>query len=134
MGYRRAGGFATAATSQSKVADRAIEVVAGEATIFNKSETPPFEIEDDIDTGEDKRLQYRYLDLRRPVLKRAILARHATLQATRSHFVGEGFHEVETPFLLKYTPGGARNFLVPSRLSRALVSTLAETRSCSSSC
>jgi aspartyl-tRNA synthetase len=109
-----------------KLPTGAIEVVASEATIFNKSETPPFEIEDEIDTGEDKRLQYRYLDLRRPALKRAILARHAVLQATRRHFVGEGFHEVETPFMLKYTPGGARNFLVPSRLYPGSFYALAE--------
>src|SRR5262245_66165694 len=65
-----------------RLATGAVEVVAHEATIFNKSETPPFEIDDQIDTGEDKRLQYRYLDLRRPALARAILARHRLLQAT----------------------------------------------------
>jgi aspartyl-tRNA synthetase len=109
-----------------KLPTGAIEVVAHEATIFNKSETPPFEIADEIDTGEDKRLQYRYLDLRRPALKRAILARHTLMQASRRHFVDEGFHEVETPFMLKYTPGGARNFLVPSRLYPGSFYALAE--------
>jgi aspartyl-tRNA synthetase len=109
-----------------KLPTGAIEVVAHEATIFNKSETPPFEIADEIETGEDKRLQYRYLDLRRPALKRAILARHTLLQTTRRHFVAEGFHEVETPFMLKYTPGGARNFLVPSRLYPGSFYALAE--------
>jgi aspartyl-tRNA synthetase len=104
----------------------AVEVVALEATIFNKAETPPFEIADDIDTGEDKRLEYRYLDLRRPSLQRAILARHALLTATRQHFVAERFVEVETPFMLKYTPGGARNFLVPSRLYPGSFYALAE--------
>jgi aspartyl-tRNA synthetase len=109
-----------------KLPTGAIEVVAHEATIFNKSETPPFEIADEIETGEDKRLQYRYLDLRRPALRRAILSRHTLMQATRRHFVAEGFHEVETPFMLKYTPGGARNFLVPSRLYPGSFYALAE--------
>jgi aspartyl-tRNA synthetase len=104
----------------------AVEVVAHEATIFNRSETPPFEIEDGIETGEEKRLQYRYLDLRRPALKRAILARHSVMQVVRRHFVDEGFHEVETPYMLKYTPGGARNFLVPSRLYPGSFYALAE--------
>jgi aspartyl-tRNA synthetase len=104
----------------------AVEIVALEATIFNKAETPPFEIEEQIDTGEDKRLEYRYLDLRRPSLQRAILARHQLLTTTRQHFVGESFFEVETPFMLKYTPGGARNFLVPSRLYPGSFYALAE--------
>ena len=93
----------------------AIEVRIQEATVFNKSETPPFLIEDDIDTGEDKRLELRFLDLRRPQLQKAILQRHRIMTETRGHFSDNGFVEVETPYLLKYTPGGARNFLVPSR-------------------
>ncbi len=104
----------------------AVEVLALEATVFNKAETPPFEIEEQIETGEDKRLQYRYLDLRRPPLQKAILARHRLLTSTRAHFVAEGFFEVETPYLLKYTPGGARNFLVPARLYPGSFYALAE--------
>ena len=104
----------------------AIEVLAQEATVFNKSETPPFEIADDIDTGEEKRLEYRYLDLRRPALQQKILARSKLLTTTRAHFVSEGFVEVETPFMLKYTPGGARNFLVPARLYPGSFYALAE--------
>ncbi len=104
----------------------AIEVVAIEATVFNKSKTPPFEIEDDIDTGEDKRLEYRYLDLRRPVVQKSILARSRLMGAVRTHFHGEDFVEVETPFMLKYTPGGARNFLVPARLHPGSFYALAE--------
>jgi aspartyl-tRNA synthetase len=88
----------------------AIEVVASETTVFNRSETPPFQIEDGIDTGEDKRLEYRYLDLRRPELQKKLLARSRMMSTTRSHFGAHGFAEVETPYLLKYTPGGARNF------------------------
>jgi aspartyl-tRNA synthetase len=93
----------------------AIEIVAHEATVFNKSETPPFPIEDEIDTNEDKRLEHRYLDLRRPKLQKALIARSNMMTITRQHFGQHGFVEVETPYLLKYTPGGARNFLVPSR-------------------
>ncbi|MGD8862383.1 MAG: aspartate--tRNA ligase [Myxococcales bacterium] len=104
----------------------AVEVVALEATVFNKSVTPPFEIEDDIDTGEDKRLEYRYLDLRRPQVQKSILARSRLMGAVRRHFHDEEFVEVETPFLLKYTPGGARNFLVPARLHPGSFYALAE--------
>jgi aspartyl-tRNA synthetase len=103
-----------------------IEVVAHEATVFNKSETPPFPIEDEIDTHEDKRLEYRYLDLRRPKLQRALMARSQIMRTTRHHFNDHGFLEVETPYLLKYTPGGARNFLVPSRQQPGSFYALAE--------
>jgi aspartyl-tRNA synthetase len=109
-----------------RLATGAVEVVAAEATIFNKSETPPFEIEDDIDTGDDKRSEYRYLDLRRPALQKKLLARSKVMTTTRAHFVSENFVEVETPFLLKYTPGGARNFLVPARLYPGSFYALAE--------
>jgi len=98
-----------------RMATGAVEVVALEATVFNRAKTPPFEIEDGIDTNEDKRLEYRYLDLRRPELQRNLVKRHQLNQVTRSYFTDEGFIEVETPFMVKYTPGGARNFLVPSR-------------------
>ena len=104
----------------------AIEVVALEATVFNKSQTPPFAIEDNIDTGEEKRLEHRYLDLRRPSIQRALVTRHNLMRVTREHFCREGFHEVETPFLLKYTPGGARNFVVPARLIPGSFYALAE--------
>lgn len=104
----------------------AIEVVATEATIFSRAETPPFEIADDIDTNEDKRLEYRYLDLRRPVLQRNLLTRSKLNHVTRSYFVENGFVEVETPFMVKYTPGGARNFLVPSRMHPGCFYALAE--------
>jgi aspartyl-tRNA synthetase len=89
--------------------------LALEACVFNRSDTPPFEIEERIDTNEDKRLEHRYLDLRRPPLQRALRTRHALNHATRTFLHEQGFLEVETPFMVKYTPGGARNFLVPSR-------------------
>ncbi|HEY2733964.1 MAG TPA: aspartate--tRNA ligase, partial [Polyangiales bacterium] len=103
-----------------------IEVVGTEATVFNKSETPPFPIEDEIDTHEDKRLEYRYLDLRRPKLQKALIARSKLMTITRQHFAEHNFVEVETPYLLKYTPGGARNFLVPSRHQPGTFYALAE--------
>lgn len=98
-----------------RMATGAIEVVAREATIFNKAETPPFQIEDDIDTNEEKRLEYRYIDLRRPKLQKVLMTRHKMNQLARNYFSDRGFLEVETPYLVKYTPGGARNFLVPAR-------------------
>ncbi len=109
-----------------KMSTGAIEIVAREAAVFNKSETPPFEIEDDIDTNEEKRLEYRYLDLRRPKLQKTIRARALMSYLTRQHMVERGFLEVETPFLVKYTPGGARNFLVPARLHPGKFYALAE--------
>ncbi len=109
-----------------KMATGAIEIVVREATVFNKSETPPFVIEDDTDTNEEKRLEYRYLDLRRPRMQRNIVARHKMYQHTRNHFTDLGFIEVETPVLVKYTPGGARNFLVPARLNPGKFYALAE--------
>jgi aspartyl-tRNA synthetase len=109
-----------------KLATGAIEVVVLEATIFNKAETPAFEIEDEIDTREEVRLQYRYLDLRRAPLQRALKMRHEINRATRNYLSDQGCLELETPFLVKYTPGGARNFLVPSRLSQGKFYALAE--------
>ena len=104
----------------------AIEVEVLEATVFNRAETPPFEITDQLDTKEEVRLQYRYLDLRRRPLQRALRLRHAVNQATRSTLAAQGCLEIETPFMVRYTPGGARNFLVPSRLNPGKFYALAE--------
>jgi aspartyl-tRNA synthetase len=101
-------------------------VHAIEMAVFNKSDTPPFEIADDIDTGEEKRLQYRYLDLRRPPLQKALRVRHRINQVVRRYFDEQGFLELETPIMVKYTPGGARNFLVPSRMHAGKFYALAE--------
>jgi aspartyl-tRNA synthetase len=109
-----------------KLATGSIEVVVREACVFNKSETPPFEISDSIDTAEEKRLAYRYLDLRRPRLQRNLMLRSRLNHAARSYLSENGFTEVETPFLVKYTPGGARNFLVPSRQQSGKFFALAE--------
>ena len=104
------------AMRNAKIPTGAVEVVVVEATVFNKAETPPFPIEDGVNTNEEKRLEYRYLDLRRPELQKNLIRRSKMNQATRGYFTDNGFLEVETPILVKYTPGGARNFLVPSRL------------------
>ncbi len=103
-----------------------IEVKATDLTIFNRSEPPPFLIEDQIDTAEEKRLAHRYLDLRRAPLQRALTSRSRMNAITRSYLVSRGFLELETPMMGKYTPGGARNFLVPSRLSPGKFYALAE--------
>jgi len=103
-----------------------IEILVTEAVVLNKAETPPFEIKDDIDTREEIRLQYRYLDLRRAPLQRTLRMRHEINHATRNYLSDQGCLELETPFLVKYTPGGARNFLVPSRLSPGKFYALAE--------
>jgi len=103
-----------------------IEVHAIELVVFNKADTPPFEIADQIDTGEEKRLEYRYLDLRRAPLQRTLRVRHKISQVVRRYFDSQGFLELETPFMVKYTPGGARNFLVPSRMNAGKFYALAE--------
>ncbi|MET0340889.1 MAG: aspartate--tRNA ligase, partial [Polyangiales bacterium] len=103
-----------------------IEVFGLEATVFNKSQTPPFEIADSIQTNEEKRLEYRYLDLRRPKLQKSLMTRSKLNQASRRYFSDRGFIEVETPAMVKYTPGGARNFLVPSRVHHGSFYALAE--------
>jgi aspartyl-tRNA synthetase len=103
-----------------------IEVHAVQGTIFNRSETPPFLIEDKIDTAEEKRLHYRYLDLRRAPLQETLMKRSKMNQVTRATMHKLGFLELETPYLVKYTPGGARNFLVPARLSPGKFYALAE--------
>ncbi|MCS7052711.1 MAG: aspartate--tRNA ligase [Ignavibacterium sp.] len=95
-----------------------IDVMVNNLTILNEATTPPFPIEDKIDTHEDLRLKYRYLDLRRPKLQRNLLLRHRMYQITRKYFDENNFVEIETPVLMKSTPEGARDFLVPSRLHK----------------
>jgi len=102
-----------------------IEVSAKRLTIFSRSETPPFEIGDDA-ANESIRLKHRYLDLRRPSLQKNFLVRSQLYQTTRRYLAANGFAEIETPFMVKYTPGGARNFLVPSRLNPGQFYALAE--------
>jgi aspartyl-tRNA synthetase len=103
-----------------------IEVHATELEIFNRSEATPFPIEDRIETAEEKRLAYRFLDLRRAPLQKTLMTRAKVNHLTRNYFTDKGFLELETPFMGKYTPGGARNFLVPSRLNPGRFYALAE--------
>ncbi len=118
--------FSRGGNKNPKLPTGEIEVHAIELVVFNKADTPPFEILDEIDTGEEKRLQYRYLDLRRAPLQKTLRVRHRINQTVRRYFDSQGFLELETPFMVKYTPGGARNFLVPSRMSAGKFYALAE--------
>lgn len=95
-----------------------IDVSVQSLQILNKAENPPFMISDDTEAGEDLRLKYRYLDLRRGVLQRNLMVRHQAAQIARRYYDQNGFIEIETPILMKSTPEGARDFLVPSRMQR----------------
>ena len=95
-----------------------IEIAVDDLRILGESETPPFEIIENCPTSELTRLKYRYLDLRRPDLQRNILLRHKITKVTRDYFDENGFIEIETPMLIKSTPEGARDFLVPSRIHK----------------
>lgn len=94
-----------------------IEIRLEKLEILNQAQTPPFLIEDETDGGDDLRLKYRYLDLRRAPVRRALELRHRLAQLTRAYLDGQGFLEVETPVLIKSTPEGARDFVVPSRMN-----------------
>ena len=117
---------ASGGQANTKIATGEVEIEASALTIFSRSDTPPFQIEDDVDTREEIRLKHRYLDLRRPVLQRNFQVRSKLYRVTRDYFHQNGFLELETPFMVKYTPGGARNFLVPSRLNAGKFYALAE--------
>ncbi len=95
-----------------------IEIFVTDLRVLGKSETPPFEIVENCQTSELTRLKYRYLDLRRPDLQKNILMRHRITKITRDYFDDNGFVEIETPILIKSTPEGARDFLVPSRIHK----------------
>mgnify|MGYP005844666705 CR=1 FL=1 len=93
-----------------------IEIAAEEIVILSQSDLPPFTIEDESDGGEELRMKFRYLDLRRPCLRDNLLLRHKTAREVRKYLDSQGFTEIETPVLIKSTPEGARDFIVPSRL------------------
>jgi len=95
----------------------AIEVMASELRIFNAAETPPFMIEENGELTENLRLKYRHLDLRRPRMQKNIILRHKAAAAVRQYLNGNGFLDIETPFLTRSTPEGARDYLVPSRVN-----------------
>jgi len=99
-----------------KLATGEIEVLIGGFTILNSAKTPPFEIDQDKDISEDLRLKYRYLDLRRERMKKNIIMRHKVIKMMRDFMDNKGFIEIETPMLIKGTPEGSREYLVPSRL------------------
>lgn len=95
-----------------------VDVLADKLIILNEAETPPFAIKDETDAFEDLRLKYRYLDLRRPALQKVLLLRHRMYQLVRKYFDENKFAEIETPVLMKSTPEGARDYLVPSRVHK----------------
>ncbi len=104
-------------SKNAKIPTGDIEVALTGIDVLNASETPPFTIEEHSDGGDELRMKYRYLDLRRPPLQRNIALRHRLAQAVRQFLDNEGFLEIETPFLIKSTPEGARDFVVPSRMN-----------------
>ena len=100
-----------------KIKTGEIEVLVFELVILNSSKTPPFTIEDQTDGGEELRMKYRYLDIRRPALKNNLILRHRITQEVRKYLSDKMFLEIETPYLIKSTPEGARDFVVPSRMN-----------------
>jgi len=94
-----------------------IEVLVSKLTILNSSIVPPFTIDDETDGGDDLRMKYRYLDIRRNPVKQSLIFRHKVAQAVRNYLSNDDFIEVETPYLIKSTPEGARDFVVPSRMN-----------------
>ena len=94
-----------------------IEIIADELKVLNRSEIPPFTIEDNTDGGDDLRMKYRYLDLRRPCVRKNLELRHKMAFEIRRYLDSKGFLEIETPILVKSTPEGARDFVVPSRMN-----------------
>ena len=104
-------------SKNDKIPTGEIEIKTKELKVLNPSKVPPFIIEDETDGGEDLRMKYRYLDLRRNVIREKLQLRHRMMQETRKYMDGQHFIEVETPVLIKSTPEGARDFVVPSRIN-----------------
>lgn len=105
------------ASKNPKIATGDIEILVSELNILNEAQLPPFTIEDETDGGEELRMKYRYLDIRRNPVKDKLIFRHKMAQKVRNYLSNEGFIEVETPVLIKSTPEGARDFVVPSRMN-----------------
>ncbi|MGC4128878.1 MAG: aspartate--tRNA ligase [Bergeyella sp.] len=105
------------ASKNPKIPTGEIEILVSDLQLLNASELPPFTIEDETDGGEELRMKYRYLDIRRNPVKNKLIFRHKMAQKVRNYLSEEGFIEVETPVLIKSTPEGARDFVVPSRMN-----------------
>ena len=105
------------ASKNPKLPTGNIEILVSDFKILNSSLTPPFTIEDETDGGDDIRMKYRYLDIRRKPVRENLIFRHQVTMAVRNYLSGKGFIEVETPYLIKSTPEGARDFIVPSRMN-----------------
>ncbi len=104
-------------SKNDKISTGAIEVLVSELTILNESKLPPFTIENETDGGEDIRMKYRYLDIRRNPVKDSLIFRHKVTMEVRKYLSEKSFIEIETPYLIKSTPEGARDFVVPSRMN-----------------
>jgi len=102
-------------TENTAITTGNVDVMVNKLSILNEAKTPPFQIKDETDAGEDLRLKYRYIDLRRSSMQKNLIMRHKMYQITRKYFDENNFIEIETPVLMKSTPEGARDFLVPSR-------------------
>ncbi len=104
-------------SKNDKITTGDIEILVTDLKVLNESKTPPFTVEDKTDGGEELRMQYRYLDIRRNPVKEALIYRSKVAQQVRNYLSNDGFIEVETPYLIKSTPEGARDFVVPSRMN-----------------
>ncbi len=121
-----------AGTENPRLATGAVEVAIGMLEVLNRSAVPPFQVNADEAVDENLRLEYRYLDLRRPRMQRNIRMRHRIVKAMRDFFDSRDFLEIETPMMIKSTPEGARDYLVPSRLYPGISMRCRSRRSCSS--
>ncbi len=106
------------ASKNNKIPTGEIEILIGQLSILSRSEIPPFTIEDHTDGGDEIRMKYRYLDLRRHIVRKNLELRHRMAHLVRNYLDGQNFMEVETPVLIKSTPEGARDFVVPSRMNQ----------------
>ena len=115
---RVSGPVAERSNKNPRIPTGDIEILVEELEVLNVSQVPPFTIEENTDGGDDLRMKYRYLDIRRPQVKDHLILRHRMAQEVRKYLDGQGFIEIETPVLIKSTPEGARDFVVPSRMNR----------------